>query len=74
METALFLELAQMGVKGLLAWAQFQSELYAKQQQRAAEGKKLTMEDVRPMLDDLNTTLAQNGITLQMAQLAYEAS
>lgn len=63
-----------IGVHGMQVWQEYQADLLARQQQRIAEGKPLTMADVRELLDKAHAKLNANHDKLVAAAAAQTAS
>lgn len=64
----------QIGLQAMLAWQDYQSNLLALQQQRAAEGRSITQEDVDAELAKTTARLAENRATLEAAAAAEKQS
>jgi ABC-type transport system involved in cytochrome c biogenesis ATPase subunit len=74
MGATLVIDMMQVGVQGILAWSNYQTQLYALQQKRAAEGKVVTMEDILPLLDEAHTAILHNSKAINDALVAYNNS
>lgn len=64
----------EVGLKALQIWADYNAELLALQQSRAAEGKEVTQADVDAALSRTHDKLAANHDKLLAAKAAQDAS
>jgi transcriptional regulator NrdR family protein len=74
MGAKLLIDALQVGLQGMLAWHGYQAKLLERQQQRAAEGREITQEDIDEILADTHNKLASNRATLEAAKAAQDAS
>lgn len=74
METELILGGLQIGMKAMQIWSDYNAELLALQQQRAAEGKSVTQADIDAALAKTHAKLAANHDRLAQAAAAQDAS
>lgn len=63
-----------IGVKANQIWNEYQADLLARQQQRAAAGTQLTMEDVQELLAQTKAKLDVNHQNLEEMAAAQAAS
>lgn len=64
----------ELGIKAAQIWMDYNAELLALQQARAAEGKTVSAEDIAAALARTHAKLDANHAKLQAAQAAWEAS
>jgi hypothetical protein len=62
------------GLNAIQVWTEFNANLLALQEKRAAEGKVLTLEDVSNLLEKTGNKIEANGGVLLKAWLAQQAS
>lgn len=74
MGTELVLGGLEIGLKAMQIWSDYNAELLALQQQRAADGKSITQADIDAALAKTHAKLASNHEALQKAAAAQAAS
>lgn len=64
----------ELGIKAIQIWSDYNAELLALQQSRAAEGKSVTQADVDAALANTQARMAANMDKLLAAKAAQDAS